>query len=206
MFDPRNLPDQDDSVDVPVTPCDDDDDAADDDDANTAKTPATTAKSLQDYGDDIIRTMCSRFGLDVETALEEWGDYKQFSSDHQKKLKLTDVTHQLCTNQTQRQLYPHMSKLAQICCVIPPHTADCERDFSQLKFVKTNLRNRMKDKTLDSIIRIVIPCLQVPGTHKVLGRALIRCIFPPELATSIVTCTPKCYILVANCYLSLVTN
>ena len=74
MFDPRNLPDQDDSVDVPVTPCDDDNDD-DDDDANTAKTPATTAKSLQDYGDDIIRNMCSRFGLDVEPALKEWGDY-----------------------------------------------------------------------------------------------------------------------------------
>ena len=49
-----------------------------------------------------------------------------------------------------------MSELAQICCVIPPHTADCERDFSQLNFVKTALRNRMNEKTLDSIIRIVV--------------------------------------------------
>lgn len=161
MFDPRNLPNQDKCEDEPVTPCnniDNDGDCGDDDDDgdHTAKTPATTARSSQDYGDNIIRTMWSRFGIDMEPELEEWGDFKQFSSDHQKKLKLRDVTHQLCTNETLRQLYPHMSKLAQICCVIPPHTADCERDFSQLKFIKTALRNQMKDKTLDSIIRIVI--------------------------------------------------
>lgn len=98
--------------------CGDVDDGDDyDDDANTAnsaQTPATAAKSLQDYGDDIIRTMCSRFGIDAEPAHEEWVDFKQFFSDHQKKLKLRDVTHKLCTNETQRQLYPHMSKLAQI--------------------------------------------------------------------------------------------
>ena len=106
VFDPRNLANQDKSQDEPVTPCDDDDDddGDDHDHADTAKTPATTAKSLQDYGDDIIRTMCSRFGIDMEPALEEWGDFKQFSSDHQKKLKLRDVTHQLCTNETQRHI------------------------------------------------------------------------------------------------------
>ena len=106
VFDPRDLPNQDESQDEPVTPCDDDDDddGDDHDHADTAKTPATTAKSLQDYGDDIIRTMCSRFGIDMEPVHEEWGDFKQFSSDHQKKLKLRDVTHQLCTNETQRHI------------------------------------------------------------------------------------------------------
>ena len=49
------------------------------DDANIAETRATVsaAKSLQDYGDGIIRTMCSRFGTDTEPTLE-WGDFKQF--------------------------------------------------------------------------------------------------------------------------------
>ena len=50
MFDPRNLPNQDESQDEPVTPCDDDDDDDDGDDdehADTAKTPATTAKYLE---------------------------------------------------------------------------------------------------------------------------------------------------------------
>ena len=49
-----------------------------------------------------------------------------------------------------------MSKLAQISCVISLHTADCERDFSQLNFVKTPLRNRINERTLDSIIPIVV--------------------------------------------------
>ena len=84
VFDPRNLPNQDKSQDEPVTPCNDDGDDDDhgdgDDHADTAKTPVTTAKSLQDYGDDIIRTMCSRFGIDRESAFEEWGDFKRIFS------------------------------------------------------------------------------------------------------------------------------
>lgn len=131
--------------------------------ASTENSGNDTTMSLQDYGNATIKTMCLRFAVDVEPALEEWEDFKQYFSDHMKKLKLRDVTHQLCTDETQRELYPNMSKLAQICCVLPTHTADCERDFSQLKFIKTVLRNRMKEQTLDAIIRIVI---EGPTVHE----------------------------------------
>ena len=63
-------------------------------------------------------------------------------------------TSDLCTNPTTRALYPNMSKLAQICRVIPVHTAGVERTFSQLKLIKTRTRNRMNEHTLDSLLRI----------------------------------------------------
>ena len=57
-----------------------------------------------------------------------------------------------------------MSTLAKICRVIPIHTADVERTFSQLKLIKTSIRNRMAEKTLDSLLRIVTegPCIEGP--------------------------------------------
>ncbi|XP_055958797.1 uncharacterized protein LOC130014029 [Patella vulgata] len=32
--------------------------------------------------------------------------------------------------------------------VLPPHTADCERDFSQMKIIKNSLRNRLTESSL----------------------------------------------------------
>ena len=52
------------------------------------------------------------------------------------------------------QMYPNLSTLAQICCVVPIHSADVKRTFSQLKLIKINIRNRMLEKTLDSLLHI----------------------------------------------------
>ena len=49
-----------------------------------------------------------------------------------------------------------MSWLAEVYRLISLHTADVEGDFSQMKLIKTYLRNRMNEQTLDSIMRIVI--------------------------------------------------
>ena len=46
--------------------------------------------------------------------------------------------------------------MAQICRVIPIHSADVDRTFSQLKLIKTAVRNRMTEQTLDSLLRIII--------------------------------------------------
>ena len=45
-----------------------------------------------------------------------------------------------------------MSKIAKICWVIPIYTANVERTFSQLKFIKTSTL----EKSLDSLLRIAI--------------------------------------------------
>ncbi|KAL3210253.1 hypothetical protein MRX96_037299 [Rhipicephalus microplus] len=47
-----------------------------------------------------------------------------------------------------------MACLAGSYLVLPPHTVDCERDFSALKLIKTQLRNRLKEMSLDCLIRI----------------------------------------------------
>ena len=49
-----------------------------------------------------------------------------------------------------------MSILAKICNVVPIHTADVERTFSQLNLIKMSIRNRMNEMTLDSFLQIAI--------------------------------------------------
>ena len=171
VLDPKNLPNAENLQDQamnPRNPCDDESD----DPATTdhASIQGTTVTSLQDYGNESFKTICARFGIEIEPTVEEWDDFRQFFSDHQRNLKLREVTHLLCSNKTQRRLYPRMSKLAQICCVIPLHTTDCERDFCLLNFVKTPLRNHMNERTFDSIIRIVVegpPIKEFPFTEAV---------------------------------------
>ena len=52
--------------------------------------------------------------------------------------------------------FPNLSKLAAILSVLSVTTATVERTFSNMKLIKTRLRKRMGDDTLDSTMRISI--------------------------------------------------
>ena len=52
--------------------------------------------------------------------------------------------------------FPNLSKLAQTVTVLPITTATVERTFSSMKLIKTRLRNRMSEDTLDNTMRICI--------------------------------------------------
>ena len=58
-------------------------------------------------------------------------------------------------------IYPCLSKLACIALVLPISTAECERCFSAMKRVKTELRNRLVTTTLDHLLRISICGLEL---------------------------------------------
>ncbi len=71
-------------------------------------------------------------------------------------MKQREVISKLCNDTAWEEIYPNMSTLGKICRVIPIHTADVERTFSQLKLTKTRVKNRMSEKILDSLLRILI--------------------------------------------------
>ena len=52
--------------------------------------------------------------------------------------------------------FPNLSKLATILEVLPVTTATIERSFSSMKLVKTRLRSRMGEDTLQHTMRICI--------------------------------------------------
>ena len=76
--------------------------------------------------------------------------------DNYSQKKHREVVKALCSDSALASIYPNMSVMANICRVVPIHSADVERTFSQLKLIKTSIRNRMNEQTLDSLLRIVI--------------------------------------------------
>ena len=109
------------------------------------------------YGNTEIESLAKQFdgAIDVQECFKEWASFRQYLKDNCSQLKHSDIVSDLCSpTSLAASVYPNISKLGKICRVIPIHTADVERTFSQLKLIKTSIRNRMCEKTLDSLLRI----------------------------------------------------
>ena len=116
-------------------------------------------ENLLEYGNEEIIALSEQFKDTVtsrEVCQEEWSGYRQFLRMSANLTKRIEVINDLCTNDTSAALFPNLAQFARICRVIPIHTADVERTFSQLKLIKTRTRNRMNEKTLDSLLRIAL--------------------------------------------------
>jgi hypothetical protein len=126
---------------------------------------ALSPQELAEYGTDKVTAIHTFYhGSNVLTSLEElqreWLSLKHYivrvTTETKQNMSDTEFVQRLCTRQTLCDVYPNMSKLAMILRVLPSNTADPERTFSQMKLIKTNIRNRMVEQTLDAILRIVI--------------------------------------------------
>ena len=53
-------------------------------------------------------------------------------------------------------IFPEMFKMINIMLTLPVGTATVERSFSQMKTIKTSLRNRLNDTNLKRLMRIAI--------------------------------------------------
>ena len=72
----------------------------------------------------------------------------------------TMTTHQLMSHVLKTEelcrMFPNLAKLAAIGLLLPLSTVDCERGFSTLSRVKTDLRNKLINKTLNHLLVISI--------------------------------------------------
>ncbi len=129
------------------------------DPSKVSSNPTPEFNSLS-YGNKDVEDLAKQYtGIlpEAEECVEEWTSFRQYMTDNCTLLKHADVIKELCSSSSAlASVYPAMSILANICRVIPIHTAEVERTFSQLKLIKTNIRNRMSEKTLDSLLRIAI--------------------------------------------------
>ena len=53
-------------------------------------------------------------------------------------------------------MFPNLSIIANICLSIPVGTASVERSFSQIKMIKTRLRNLLGELSLSLLMKIAI--------------------------------------------------
>ena len=105
-----------------------------------------------------LETLVDRFALPKEQAQRELRDFVHYAyTAKDYTLKEDEFLNKLVAESSMySSMFPQLSELAQIYRVLPPHTADCERDFSRMKLIKSVIRNRMREDTLDSIMRITL--------------------------------------------------
>ena len=76
--------------------------------------------------------------------------FKQPKDDMLLQLK------ELASNEMLENMFPNLNKLAKFSISIPVTTASVERSFSQMKMIKTRLRNRLSDSSLSLLMKIAI--------------------------------------------------
>ena len=55
-----------------------------------------------------------------------------------------------------KTMFPNLSTLVTISLTLPVSTASVERSFSQMKLIKTHLRNCLSDSSVSSLMKIAI--------------------------------------------------
>ena len=68
---------------------------------------------------------------------------------------------ELITNEVLVTMLPHLQKIASIALIVPVSTASVERSFSQMKLIKTCLRNSPTEGRLTQLMRIAEPSDQL---------------------------------------------
>lgn len=88
----------------------------------------------------------------TQSCKEEWPCLKQLASASYKSHSVEDFW--AVVAQKHKDQFPCLLKLAHACLTLPVSTVCCERGFSTQNRIKTKLRNRMKMRRLDVLMRI----------------------------------------------------
>ncbi|XP_073718948.1 zinc finger protein 862 isoform X2 [Misgurnus anguillicaudatus] len=90
--------------------------------------------------------------------LQEWLSFKNHALIGAFKNKTQEELLSLLASEFDEwaNLYPFLSLLASIALVIPISSVNCERDFSTMNRVKTDLRNQLQGEHLSACLRISI--------------------------------------------------
>ena len=137
-----------------------------------SKLPKDGSPDLSSYGEEFLGILKDHYGQDLPAksvqgeefivpALvssdihTEWKTYRRFITTQPKK-DTKKLLKELVTNSMFVAMFPNLSALGNICLSIPVGTASVERSFSQMKMIKTRLRNRLGERNLAHLIRIAI--------------------------------------------------
>ena len=108
------------------------------------------------HGAENLHVSTDHYGRDGVVNVEgSQVELKKFNSIVASSVPLKTITHQLMSHVLKREklcrMFPNVAKLAAIGLLLPLSTVDCERGFLTLPHVKTDLRNRLINKTLNHL-------------------------------------------------------
>ena len=116
----------------------------------------------QSAGTPHLDILCAHYGpYSVIAAYSLKPEYPLFvnsvkADDRLGKLSTREVMMTLVKNSTLQVMFPNLARIAAIGLLLPMSTADCERGFSALQRIKTDLRNRLSNKILNYLLSISI--------------------------------------------------
>ena len=87
-------------------------------------------------------------------------DYIHHYLAKQPKKKRGIITEKPCRNWNAQNNVPSLEYPVNACMTIPVGTASVERNFSQMKMIKSRLRNCLGEKSLSYLMKIVIKSQQ----------------------------------------------
>ena len=132
-----------------------------------------TEEELSEYGTEQIKTLTdlysveqrinvggnegiSQADIEAKETESEWKLFQRLIFLQYKGRSLQFVLPRLLGNGEIYAAFPNLAKIAAILGVLPVTTTTVERSFSNMKLLKTRLRSRMSEETLDYYIRICI--------------------------------------------------
>ena len=141
------------------------------------KVPKQDSVSLPTYGEESVGKLIAHYGEDreeetvdgeetVKAAMisteirTEWKTFRQLLVKQPQDTTASQLK-ELVSNDMLRAMFPNLNKIASIGLMIPVSTASVERSFSQMKMIKTRLRNSLSDCSLSHLMRIAIEAPEV---------------------------------------------
>ena len=113
-----------------------------------SKVPSTSADAFSNYGlTQLSALLDDHYSPDIVSrgaCEQEWIQYKWLMATSSSTLSMKARIEVLVTNPAMSSLFLQPAKLSSITIIIPVSTADCERSFSCMNRVKTDLRNQLK--------------------------------------------------------------
>ena len=94
--------------------------------------------------------------IDGDDANAEWKFLHKILFKEYNNISMEKVFSNLLTKDTIRAAFPNLVTLASLAVTLPVTTATVERSFSDMKLIKTHLRNRFGEESLDQAMRICI--------------------------------------------------
>ena len=133
------------------------------------KVPNVDLPEFSSYGDNEVAILTAHYGQDksaeattgkqyikkglISTEVStEWKTYRHYLSK-QPKDTFKKQLKEMSSETMMVSMFPNLSTLAKICLTIPVSTAS---SFSQMKMIKTRLRNRIGESSLSNLKKIAI--------------------------------------------------
>ena len=136
------------------------------------KVPNVDLPEFPSYGDNEVAILTAHYGQDksaeattgkqyikeglISTEVStEWKTYRHYLSK-QPKDTFKKQLKEMSSETMMVSMFPNLSTLAKIYLTIPVSTASVEKSFSQMKMIKTRLRNRIGESSLSNLMKIAI--------------------------------------------------